>query len=64
MESVFPEAVVTKADGFKTVNYPSLVAPIIEAIKALYTKYLDQQDQIDVLKAQVAELKTMVTQSK
>ncbi|MEI6425954.1 MAG: tail fiber domain-containing protein [Candidatus Absconditabacteria bacterium] len=64
VKTVFPEAVVTKDNGFMTVNYPSLVAPIIQAVKALYTKYLDQQDQIDVLKTQVAELKMMITQVK
>jgi cell division septum initiation protein DivIVA len=41
-----------------------LVAPIIEAVKALYTKYLDQQTQIDDLKSQIAELKSIVTQVK
>ena len=35
VEEVFPELVRTDADGFKTVNYHGLVAPLIEAIKEL-----------------------------
>lgn len=64
VESVFPEAVVTKENGYKAVSYPSLVAPLIQAVKSLYVKYLDQQDQIDALTAQIAELKTIVNQMK
>jgi hypothetical protein len=32
---VFPEAVTTGADGMKTVDYPALVAPLIESVKQL-----------------------------
>ena len=64
VEAVFPQAVVTKDNGYKAVSYPSLVAPIIQAIKALYTKYLDQQNQIDDLKSQIDTLKTIVSQIK
>jgi hypothetical protein len=38
VEKVFPEAVITDHDGFLAVNYPSLVAPLIEAVKTLYTR--------------------------
>lgn len=36
MERQFPEVVDTNKDGFKSVNYPALVAPLIEAVRALY----------------------------
>lgn len=36
VERQFPEVVDTNKDGFKSVNYPALVAPLIEAVRALY----------------------------
>lgn len=38
VEKVFPELVLTGADGLKSVAYQNLVAPIIEAIRELYDK--------------------------
>jgi hypothetical protein len=35
VEKVFPEAVKTAKNGFKSVNYPALVAPLIEAFKEI-----------------------------
>lgn len=43
MESVFPEAVQTGSDGYKTVDYARLVPVLLEAIK-------EQQKQINELK--------------
>ncbi|MFV8258649.1 tail fiber domain-containing protein [Bdellovibrio bacteriovorus] len=39
VEVQFPEAVVTRPDGFKGVNYSLLVAPLIEAVKELYAQF-------------------------
>jgi len=50
VESVLPAAVHTNADGIKSVDYGTLIAPLIEAVK-------EQQMQIDALKREVAELK-------
>lgn len=50
VESVLPEVVHDGADGYKSVNYAALVAPLIEAVK-------EQQAQIDALKAEVERLK-------
>jgi hypothetical protein len=36
VEKVFPEAVKNDSDGMKSVNYPVLVAPLIEAVKELH----------------------------
>ncbi len=33
VEAVLPEAVATNADGLKSVKYPNLVSPIIQAVK-------------------------------
>lgn len=44
VEAVIPHAVNTDEDGFKSVNYNSLIAYLIEGMK-------EQQKQIDELKA-------------
>lgn len=46
VETVLPEVVTTRDDGFKAVRYEKIVALLIEAIK-------DQQSQIDELKARL-----------
>jgi len=51
VESVLPEIVETDADGFKSVQYGNLVAPLIEAVK-------EQQLQIEALQKEVEILKT------
>ncbi|MET3536735.1 tail fiber domain-containing protein [Chryseobacterium limigenitum] len=56
VEKVFPELVQTDAEGYKSVSYGNLVAPIIEAIKDLFNKYVDQQSQIDALEARIQAL--------
>ncbi len=35
VEEVFPELVHTDEDGYKSVNYAGLIAPLIEAVKEL-----------------------------
>lgn len=46
LEKVYPELVRTDASGIKTVQYSSLVAPLIEAVKA-------QQKEINNLEARI-----------
>ena len=50
VEAVLPAAVRTAADGTKSVDYDALIAPLIEAVK-------EQQAEIEVLKAEIANLK-------
>jgi hypothetical protein len=38
VEKVFPEAVLTDKDGYKSVAYSELVAPLINAVKELYSR--------------------------
>lgn len=38
VEKVFPELVQTDAQGYKSVAYGNLVAPLIEAVKELSVK--------------------------
>ena len=50
VEAVCPQLVVTKEDGFKSVNYSQTVSLLVEAIK-------EQQDIINQLRADMDELK-------
>ena len=52
VEDVFPEVVLTDEQGYKSVAYGKLVAPLIEAIK-------EQQEQIEALKKEIEELKKL-----
>lgn len=50
VEAQYPEIVVTRDDGIKSVRYDRLVAPLIEAVKELKT-------ELDAAKAEIAALK-------
>lgn len=50
VEGVYPELVSTDENGYKSVQYMNLVAPLIEAIK-------EQQKSIEILKKEVETLK-------
>lgn len=50
VEEVFPEAVVTDNEGYKSVAYAKLVAPLIEGVKALSKENAE-------IKAENAEIK-------
>ncbi len=50
VEQVVPEVVVSDREGHKSVDYPKLVALLIEAVKG-------QQTEIDRLKKQVEKQK-------
>ncbi len=63
VEAVYPALVQTDADGYKSVAYGNLIAPIIEAIRELATKidnlftlYVSQQAKIDTLEARLLKL--------
>ena len=57
VEAEFPELVDTAADGYKAVNYPALVSPLIESTKELYDKIATRQDRADRAERENAELK-------
>ncbi len=46
LEQVYPQAVTTRKDGFKAVNYALLVPVLVEAIKQQQGMITDLQDQI------------------
>ena len=53
VESVLPEIVATRDDGYKAVKYEKLVPLLIEAVKS-------QQQTIDELKAELQEIKNLI----
>ncbi|WP_168196362.1 tail fiber domain-containing protein [Bdellovibrio sp. NC01] len=57
VEKVFPEAVNTASDGYKSVSYAKLVAPLIAAVKEIFQGQTLQQREIESLKAENAALK-------
>jgi hypothetical protein len=46
VEAVFPDLVQTDERGFKTVYYPGLVAPLIEAVKELDERLRNVEEQL------------------
>jgi hypothetical protein len=56
VEAVFPDLVVTLADGYKRVNYTGLVGVVIEAVKELKAKN-------DALERRVAELEKALAEA-
>lgn len=53
VEKVFPEIVNTNSEGYKSVEYGNLIAPLIEAIKELNTKVDTQAKEIQSLKEMI-----------
>ncbi|MEK2646675.1 tail fiber domain-containing protein [Bdellovibrio sp. BCCA] len=49
VEKEFPEVVANNVDGYKSIAYQNLVAPIINAIKELYTKVVDIDSRVESL---------------
>lgn len=52
VEAVFPEAVITNEQGIKGVDYSSLTAVMLQAIRELSSQNKNLQDQINDLKKQ------------
>ena len=50
VEEVFPEIVSEGSDGYKSVDYGSMVAVLLEAVN-------EQQERIDALREEVADLR-------
>lgn len=57
VEKVFPAAVSSPTNGYKSVEYAKLIAPVIEAIKDLYHGYLAQNASIERIERENTELK-------
>lgn len=64
VEKVFPEVISEGPDGFKSVSYDHLIAPVIEAVKqlygqvkALYERVLSNEKKTDT---EIAALKEQI----
>jgi len=56
VEKIYPEVVSTdKETGFKAVAYDHLIAPVIEAVKTLYSRIVGMDRDIASIKAQKAD---------
>ncbi|XGC80230.1 tail fiber domain-containing protein [Bdellovibrio bacteriovorus] len=56
VEAVYPEAVVTSSNGYKSVTYSKLVSPLIESTRELYGMCKASEEQIKTLQRKVASL--------
>jgi len=61
VEKVFPEVVKTDAEGFKSVAYQNLVAPLISALREVRQWMFEKDDQIQALHREVASVKAEST---
>ncbi len=61
VEKVFPEAMGEENQGFKTVEYRYLVAPLIEGVKELNAKNKALETEVTALKAENAKIQNAVT---
>jgi len=57
VEKVYPNLVSTGKDGYKSVEYQNLVAPLIESVKEQQKEINKQQEEIDLLKKEIELLK-------
>jgi hypothetical protein len=57
VEKVFPEVVSLGADGFKSVSYDHLVAPLIESVKVLDGRLQKMEEENKKLRQENAEMK-------
>ena len=57
VEAVYPELVHTSESGYKSVSYSKLVAPLIEAVKEIFSITESNADRIAGLEAQIEALR-------
>ena len=53
-KKIFPEAVRTGRDGYKSVNYSALVAPLAQAVKELSGRGRELESRLEKLEKQGA----------
>jgi hypothetical protein len=63
IQAQFPEIVGKNQDGYLTVDYSKLTAPLIEAVKQLSKEVSLQNEQIEILKAQNGTLEVIMTEN-
>lgn len=56
VEKIFPEVVYTDEEGYKSIAYGQLVAPLIEAVKALETENNTLEQENEKMKQTIIEI--------
>jgi hypothetical protein len=56
VEKVFPELVLTKEDGYKSVQYSALVSPLVESVKSLKRMFDDLLNKVNGHDEKIAKL--------
>ncbi|MGE3510613.1 MAG: hypothetical protein AB7N65_17205 [Vicinamibacterales bacterium] len=51
VETVFPEAVTTGPDGMKGINYPALMAPLIDMVQRQHAQLADLRAHVRALES-------------
>jgi hypothetical protein len=64
VQAVFPELVLEDKQGFLSVNYPSLIAPLIEAFKAQQQQIEANVQMFKTMRGEFEEIKLMVAENK
>ena len=62
LEQVYPELVITDANGYKTVDYPKLTAILIEAVKVQNQQITNYESRITSNQHQINEIKALLEQ--
>ncbi|MBX3040192.1 MAG: tail fiber domain-containing protein [Bdellovibrionaceae bacterium] len=62
VETQFPELIEQDSAGYKAVNYAALVAPIIEAIRELYHKYVSQEERLAQQDRKIQDLEKAISE--
>ncbi len=60
VEDIFPEAVSTDNQGYKSVAYAKLVSPLIEAVKTLKAENEQLKQRNEDIIDQLAEIKAIL----
>jgi len=56
VEQVYPELVSSDGKGIKSLDYSHLVVPLVEAVKEMRGKYVEQQREIASLRQQLSRI--------
>ena len=59
LEQVYPELVITDANGYKTVDYPKLTAVLIEAVKKQQDQIINYQQRITNNELRITSLEAL-----
>ena len=62
VQKVYPQAVVMDGKGFLRVDYPSLIGPLIEAVKTLKAENQTLRDQLGALSLRIDTIDALVSE--